>query len=583
MTCKEKILSEDYIDLINYFILPQGRVEGNDDVFCYIPVNERFLSIYYSRAVLPPLEVSSYYYRYIPRLYGLMQPFAPEALDRNFDIQPLVKSGITLIQREPLSLTGRDVVLGFVDTGIDYRNPVFRRADGSTRILAIWDQSVQTGTPPDGYFYGSEYTREQINEALQAEDPLELVPSVDEIGHGTAMASAAAGSALNGGLDFLGAAPDADIVVVKLKQAKQFLRDYYMTPDDVPAYETNDIMLGIKYISSYRIPFEKPSVICLGVGSSFGEHSGSSSLSQYISSVGSEINQAVIVAAGNEGNSAHHFSGHIDAGQSIRVEMMVSENTRGFLLELWGRIPDFYSVTVRSPGGEMVPPVSGRLGQSVQYTFVYEKTKVLLDYQTIESESGNEVAVMRFEAPSPGLWTVIITREGGDGPGNVDMWLPLRQFVDGRVEFLQPTPETTITAPGFAQPPVTVSAYNSRNNSFYINSGQGFSSEGGIKPDIAAPGVDISIVSGAVQGKAVVGTSTGTSLSAALAAGAAAQFMQWAVVEHNSPYVGGVALRNYFLRGAGRDSAYSYPNRQWGYGRLDMEGVFNWIAGLPAQ
>ena len=95
MTCKEKILSEDYIDLINYFILPQGRVEGNDDVFCYIPVNERFLSIYYSRAVLPPLEVSSYYYRYIPRLYGLMQPFAPEALDRNFDIQPLVKSGIT--------------------------------------------------------------------------------------------------------------------------------------------------------------------------------------------------------------------------------------------------------------------------------------------------------------------------------------------------------------------------------------------------------------------------------------------------------------------------------------------------------
>ena len=95
--------------------------------------------------------------------------------------------------------------------------------------------------------------------------------------------------------------------------------------------------------------------------------------------------------------------------------------------------------------------------------------------------------------------------------------------------------------------------------------------------------MDISIVSGTVQGKAVVGTSTGTSLSAALAAGAAAQFMQWAVVEHNSPYVGGVALRNYFLRGAGRDSAYSYPNRQWGYGRLDMEGLFNWIAGLPAQ
>ena len=85
MTCKEKILSEDYIDLINYFVLPQGTVEGNDDIFCYIPINERFLSIYYSRSILPPLEVSSYYYRYIPRLYGLMEPFAPEALDRNFE------------------------------------------------------------------------------------------------------------------------------------------------------------------------------------------------------------------------------------------------------------------------------------------------------------------------------------------------------------------------------------------------------------------------------------------------------------------------------------------------------------------
>ena len=142
MTCKEKILSEDYMDLINYFILPEGSVQGNDDVFCYIPINERFLSIYYSRAVLPPLEVSSYFYRYIPRLYGLMDLFVPEALDRNFDPQPLIRSGISFVQKEPLNLTGRNVVLGFADTGIDYRNPVFRREDGSTRILAIWDQRI---------------------------------------------------------------------------------------------------------------------------------------------------------------------------------------------------------------------------------------------------------------------------------------------------------------------------------------------------------------------------------------------------------------------------------------------------------
>lgn len=75
---------------------------------------------------------------------------------------------------------------------------------------------------------------------------------------------------MNGGIDFLGAAPDADIVVVKLKQAKQFLRDYYMTPPGVPAYGTNDIMLAVKYLSSFCIPFHIRAVICLGVGSSFG-------------------------------------------------------------------------------------------------------------------------------------------------------------------------------------------------------------------------------------------------------------------------------------------------------------------------
>lgn len=581
MTCKEKILSEDYMDLINYFTLPEGSVQGNDDVFCYIPINERFLSVYYSRAVLPPLEVSSYFYRYIPRLYGLMDLFMPEALDRNFDPQPLIRSGISFVQKEPLNLTGRNVILGFADTGIDYRNPVFRREDGSTRILAIWDQSVQTGTPPDGLIYGSEYTREQINEALQLDNPLELVPVTDDIGHGTAMASAAAGSALNGGVDFLGAAPDADIVVVKLKQAKQFLREYYMTPPGVPAYITNDIMLAVKYLSSFCIPFQRPVVICLGVGSSFGDHTGNSALSQYISTVGTQINQVVVAAGGNEGNSAHHFSGRINGTGSVNVEIRVGEGTRGFLLEAWGSVPDFFSISVRSPGGEVIPPVSGRLGQSLEYTFVYEKTRIRLDYQPVEPETGKEVAVLRFDNPTQGIWTVIVIREGGNGSGNFNMWLPIRQFIDGTAEFLQPNPETTLTSPSFAQPPMAVTAYNSRNNSFYYNSGQGFGANGEIKPDLAAPGVDISVATGTVQGRAVVGTGTGTSLAAALTAGAAAQFMQWAVVEYNSPYAGGISARNYFLRGAARDAAYTYPSRQWGMGRLDMEGVFNWIAGIP--
>ena len=229
MTCKEKILSEDYQDILtSYFV--EGDRDVETDRYCAIPISDRLWSVYYNRAYLPQLSFADYNYRFVTEIYGLMDVSFPEVAGGGFDPQPLVHSGITAVQREPLLLTGRNVVIGFADTGIDYRNPVFRRADGSTRILAIWDQTIQDGTPPEGFEYGSEYTQDQINEALKLEEPLDLVPTEDEIGHGTATAAAAAGSALNGGLGFIGVAPDADLVVVKLKQAKEFIREFYMLP-----------------------------------------------------------------------------------------------------------------------------------------------------------------------------------------------------------------------------------------------------------------------------------------------------------------------------------------------------------------
>ena len=211
-------------------------MQGNDDVFCYIPINERFLSIYYSRAVLPPLEVSSYFYRYIPRLYGLMDLFVPEALDRNFDPQPLIRSGISFVQKEPLNLTGRECCPWIC--GYGNRLPESCFPDGRTEAQEYWPSGTKVCRPAHlrmALFMEVEYTREQINEALQLDNPLELVPVTDDIGHGTATASAAAGSALNGGIDFLGQRRMRILWWLSWKQAKQFLRDYYMTPPGVPA------------------------------------------------------------------------------------------------------------------------------------------------------------------------------------------------------------------------------------------------------------------------------------------------------------------------------------------------------------
>lgn len=597
MTCREKILSEDYLDILTYYSL-MGREfeqERKTGAFCDIPVTDQLLAVFFDRSRLPSLNFADYDYRYVTALYGLMEEFVPGTAGNAFNPQPLLKSGISQVQGPPLELTGRNTVIGFADTGIDYRNPVFRRSDGSTRILAIWDQTVQTGKPPEGLYYGSEYTREQINEALSLDDPLSLVPTTDDLGHGSAMASVAAGSALNEGLDFLGAAPDADLVVVKLKQAKQVFRDFYMLPDGVPAYQATDVALAVKYLNSFVIPLKRPLVVCLGIGRSFGSHVGKSPLSRYLSELGSGVNRLVVTAGGNEGNTAHHYAGNLTAGTQD-VEIRVEENTRGFLMEVWGIFSGTFSLSLLSPGGERLPEVSGRVGTRQEYTFVYGRTRVEIDYQLIDWITGFEVAVIRFENPGPGIWTVRISREEDRGQGRVGlpagppgnpltegqfhMWLPIRQFVDGRVEFLRPTPRTTITAPGYAQDALTVSAYDSSSNGFYINSGQGFGPLGMIKPELAAPGVDVSAAVGRQQGRAVVGSLTGTSLSAALTSGACAQLFQWCVDEGNYRDISGVGIRNYLIRGAARETAYTYPSRQWGYGRLDLEGTMNWIAGI---
>ena len=581
MTCRDRILSEDFQDFLTYYILPEGTLEEevSGGAFCSVPVSGRLWSVYFNRRSLPPLSFSGYQYRYVTELYGLAEEFVWGAQGQRFDPQPLNAGGITQLQGEPLFLTGRNVVIGFADTGIDYRSPVFRRQDGSSRILAIWDQTDQTGTPPEGFYYGSEYTREQIDDALSLENPLEAVPVTDENGHGTRMASAAAGSAINDGIDFLGAAPDADIVVVKLKQAKRYLLDFYLIPEGVPAYESNDIVLAVKYLNSFAVPFVRPVCICLGIGRSFGDHRSNSALSRYLSEVSSDINRVAVVSGGNEGNTAHHYAGTVLERESEEIEVRVGEGTRGFLMEIWGNLPSYFSVMVRSPGGEEIPVLNSRLEREVEYSFIYGRSRIRIDYQLNDPATGSEVAVIRLEEPAAGIWTFRLVQESS-GYGAFQMWLPIRQFVEGSVEFLRPDPDSTLTSPSYAQDVLGVSAYNSRNNSFYVNSGRGFALDGRIKPELAAPGVDLSVASGTLRGSAVVASASGTSLAAAIAAGGCAQLLQWCVPDGNYPDINGTGLISFLVRGAARDAAQSYPNRTFGFGRLDMAGVFDWIAGI---
>lgn len=571
VNCREQVLSEEYYDVIVDF--PMWVLGSEADQLCYADIEGYYNIIYFPAARLVEPDFYFYAYRSIPKLYGLMQEGGYAG---GFDPNSLIDSGIAQVQREPLALTGRGVVICIIDTGIDYTSPVFRNEDGSSRILAIWDQTIQTGEPPEGYLYGTEYTREEINRALQSEDPYSVVPSRDEIGHGSSMASVAAGSRLNGGFTFQGAAPDADIVVVKLKQCKQYLRRFYLVPQNVPAYQENDIMLAVQYADSFTRPFQRPVVICLGMGTNYGDHTGSSPLGRYLNVIAVRRSHAVVVAGGNEGSAGHHFHGQLnspasDGENSTAVEVRVVDGAEGFFLELWGSLPDIFTVSVRTPGGERIRPIRLGINDIITYSFIYERSKVTVAGYLVESASGEELVVMRVQDPTPGIWTFQVDAVSEIHNGEFNMWLPISQFLSAPVYFLEPSPYITLTEPSLASSVICVSTYDTANDSFYINSGRGYSRSGAIRPDFAAPGVNVSTLNG---------RKSESSLAAAITSGAVAQFMQWAVVEQNNSIVESQEIKNYFIRGASRSTDVAYPNREWGYGRLNMVGTFDALIGV---
>lgn len=554
---REMILSEEYADVIvPYFpcFLNQYREQGAQ-VFneyygmIHYPLSERSFAAFFEEG---------FFYTTVPKLYTLL------------DTVNLDAAGITQVQNQPvLKLTGQDIILGFIDTGIDYTHPAFRRSDGSSRIYGLWDQTVQTGTPPYDLEYGSVYTRQEINQALALEDPYSLVPSQDQIGHGTALAGIAAGTALPEN-DFAGAAPQAMIAVVKLKPAKEYLKSFFYVTGDAPAYQMTDIMAGIRYLIRLSEELLKPLVICLGLGTSQGAHSGDSPLDSMLSVTNQFRGIIGVSAAGNEAGRAHHYYGTaLNSTEYNAVEILVKEGTRGFCAELWGQPPEVYAVGFESPLGEVVQKIPPSLSYSENISFILENTKIFVSSEIIQTVSGSQLIFIRFTDPTPGSWKIRVYT-GNYNSGSYHIWLPITGFSNPDVTFLEPNPDTTITSPGTSLSVITTAAYNAYNNSLYLNSSRGYTRTGQIKPDIAAPGVNVF----APAPRQRYTTITGTSAAAAITAGASALVMEWGMNRTPSRIFNSEEMKSLFIRGTQRRGDNLYPNREWGYGLLDVYQVF---------
>ena len=580
MACEqEMIYSDEYYDLIIDYNLIENYIFPE----CIQSVDARFKVGYYPRAELPPLSVVDYSYSAIPKCFCLT------------DYSALEVTNILFLQNQPvLDLNGEGVMIGFVDTGIEYRNPVFRNEDGSTRIAAIWDQTIpgadameerrevaenennvnggndRIGRNPQGFLYGTEYSEEEINQALASEVPLSVVPSTDTNGHGTFLAGISCGGR-NPAKQFVGAAPLATLAVVKCKEAKQNLKDYYFIPPNAVCFQENDIMAGVAWLQGQADQRNMPLVVCITMGSGLGSHMGDCPLSLYLNNFGLRRGRVITVSAGNEANARHHFySAGLETGQQENVEISVGSNVNGFVLELWASVPNLYQVAVLSPTGELFQPVGGPGTGKKEYRFLFENTTVSIEYDIVEGANANQLAFLRFATPLQGIWTIRVTGRQTI-QGGYHMWLPQSELMSGEVFFLRSTPDVTATSPAYTPSAVSTGAFLARGNSLYPESGRGFSANGEIKPDLTAPGVN-------VYGPDCLGnftTMTGTSVAAAITAGACAQLLEWGLVKGQYASLNSVEMRSILTRGARRTPDRSYPNPEWGYGTLDVFEALN--------
>lgn len=484
------------------------------------------------------------------------------------------QSCITQVTQQEPYLTGEGVIIAVLDSGIDFFLSEFRDANGYTRIIAIWDQ---TGTPdeelgrmpPEGYREGVLYTREMINRALALgrEEGQKLVPVLDISGHGTAVAGVAAGADT-------GIASGAELLVVKLGNPQ---------PGSFP--RTTQLMRGINYAINLGISLNRPIVVNISFGNTYGDHQGNSLLERFIDNVSESGRSSIIIGSGNEGASSGHTAGVIQ-GDGHTVEFAVGDYETGLSVQLWKFYQDIYNLAITSPGSERMTIELSDISEAQAVRRTLEQTQLLcylgkpLPYNVQQEIFIDMIPVGSYV--NGGIWRMefypklLVT-------GEYRLYLPSYAVRNTATRFFLPTPNMTITIPSTSRRAITVGAYDVSRRSYADFSGRGYvyryddgryDTAGGqqiiaeVKPDLCAPGVGITVPMPSGGYEQV----SGTSFATPFVAGAAALLMEWGIVRGNDRFLYGERLKASLIRGAQPLSGTSSrPDSRIGWGTLCLK------------
>lgn len=562
--CYEAVYSEDYAD---YIVEYNGDRQVLEEIYsnaCLFFIDNRYAILYSKKRSDYMESFGNLAYNIFPKLLAPMDAAVGEAAYNTPSILSMI-NGENLDNESVLGLDGKDIVIGIVDTGIDILNEEFLNEYGRTRIKYAWDQSVNSSSG-DGYAgefpFGTYYTEEQLNRFV--EEGNSVLRGEDN--HGNYLASIAAGR--NNGI-----AVNSDLVVVKLKKAKENLKELYGVRQG-EAYSEADIMLAIAYILQCSYRLRKTVSILIGFGTNSGSHTGSAALEAYINNIGILRGVCVSVAGGNEGSAGHHTDGDIEDNEQAVIEINVPEKT-AFTLEIWGKAPGVYAIGMDIAGGEIIDRIPPRFDRSQIIKPIFGGGTIYVDYFLVEGQAGDELILVRFFDTPRGLYRITLTATG-TVEKQYRAWLPVSSFVPEGLVFTNPVTWGTVTVPGTAVTPIVSGAYNYSDGSIYVNGSRGYTANSVVKPDIAAPGVNIT--GAGPYGTKVTGS--GSSISAACAVGAAAIMQQWSRDRGLSPYINGNQIRQYLIRGADRENSRRYPDRYYGFGTLNLRKTFESLRNL---
>lgn len=465
----------------------------------------------------------------------------------------------------PPFLSGKGVLVAVIDSGIDYAHLDFRNKDGSTRIVKLWDQTIPANLekrfiPPVGYGIGTEFSEAQINEALTqvtTKEQLEIVPSRDISGHGTAVTGIAAGNGNELDGKYIGVAPSSQLLIVKLGNTK------------VGGFpKTTELMRALDYVVKEAAKLGKAVAINVSVGNTYGAHDGTSLLERYIDNISEMGRNVICVGSGNEAAAAGHVAGNLKMGEELIVELAVGQYESTTNIQIWKQYEDEIELWMIAPNGDEVKLFLGKTG--VVRRLIGE-TEILAYIGEPTPYSTNQEIFIELLPQNTyidqGIWQFIM-KPIYIVTGKYLYYLPSAIVRNGNTRFYQPNPFGTLTIPSTASKIITVGAYHAKFNAYADFSGRGFTTYADYKPTIVAPGVNITSTSS--QGG--YGQYTGTSFATPFVTGASALMLEWGIVMKNDPYLYSEKIKAYLIKGAKQLAGYEvFPNAQIGYGALCLE------------